>query len=262
MEKFKVVVNPIAYSAILDINTDISCPTQFEDLVDALLSLSEMDSALIRINTNGGNIAAALALLSAMKQCPAHLVGEIVGDCCSAGTFIFLACNEHVVNDHTTFMAHEASFGAGGKSSDIHATSRHIRKSSKILVEDFYDKFFTPEEIELILNGKEFWLVKDEVDERLARKFPHNYQEPLTDEDLQKMSKEDLIKLLTGQEVQVNIETVEEDEFEGDEESSTLEIVRFGTIEALKELADAIHVKYAHNISLDKLRERVENALK
>jgi ATP-dependent protease ClpP protease subunit len=74
------------------------------------------------------------------------------------------------ISDHSIFMFHNFSGGTIGKGNEMMAQVHHNDKWARGLMESIYKDFFTQEEIDSILEGKDYWLSPDEVTERLQKR--------------------------------------------------------------------------------------------
>lgn len=81
---------------------------QMRDLVH--LSL---DPITLLINTNGGDVLHAFALIAAMKHCPAPIHTLALGRCFSAGLLVYLAGTRRLAYPCTMFMSHDFISGNG-----------------------------------------------------------------------------------------------------------------------------------------------------
>lgn len=160
------VSNLNSYIEIL-IDRDITAPEDFREEISAIRSSKEGDIVHIVINTGGGSLDTASALLSAMRGTRAHIITEAVGTVASAGTLIFLAGNEFRVSQELSFMLHTASYGTGGKSNNVVEQVLHYEKGTRALVTSAYQNFLSLDEIEDLLSGGDFWMDAEEVVERL-----------------------------------------------------------------------------------------------
>jgi ATP-dependent protease ClpP protease subunit len=88
----------------------------------------------------------------------------------SAATFLFLMADVCEISDHSIFMFHNFSGGTVGKGNEMLAQVHHNDKWARGLMESIYEGFFTPEEIDSILDGKDYWMDPDEVTERLQKR--------------------------------------------------------------------------------------------
>ena len=85
----------------------------------------------------------------------------------SAATFVFLACDEKIVCDHSCMMFHPSAVGMDGGWQDIKARSDAYKLSEKGLVQEYYSGFLTPKEIKRA-SRQEVWLSAEQIRERLG----------------------------------------------------------------------------------------------
>lgn len=138
------------------------------DMINVLKTAEQHDTVFIYLNTPGGNLYTAIQIISAIRQSSATVITCIEGMVASAGTLIFLAGHKHVVNPNCTFMIHNYSHGAWGKGNEVALRVKHSEHYFKKLATDMYGKFLTADEIEDVINGKDFWMESDEVLQRLG----------------------------------------------------------------------------------------------
>jgi ATP-dependent protease ClpP protease subunit len=146
---------------------EIGDPTQFLDLINILKTAEEHDTIFIYLNTPGGSLQTTVQIISAMRQCSATVVTCLEGEVCSAGTLIFLAGTKHVVNPNCTFMIHNYSQWIGGKGNEVALRVKYSEQFFKKLALDLYKGFMSEEEIQSVIDGKDYWMDSDEVIRRL-----------------------------------------------------------------------------------------------
>lgn len=146
---------------------EIGEPAKFLDLINVLKTAEEHDTIFIYLNTPGGSLQTTVQILSAMRQCVATVVTCLEGEVCSAGTLIFLAGNKHIVNPNCTFMIHNYSQWLGGKGNEVALRVKYSEQYFKKLAEQLYSGFLTEEEIETVVEGKDYWMDSEEVMTRL-----------------------------------------------------------------------------------------------
>lgn len=226
--KTQVDVMSVKYTIRLD--RDLTKPSDFQEELATIRMASPNDIVHILINCDGGDIATMKSFLNAMEQCEATIITEIEGTCASAATMIFLSGDEFVVSDNSEFMSHTASYFYGGKANNVQEYVDFQKRTIRHLFYKYYEGFFNEEELELMLNGKDFWLDAAEIMTRLNSLLElqkqHQelqekeiLQESLEDEEqildkeaFVEMSKEEIIEYLFGEE-------------EGYEKESELEIL-------------------------------------
>jgi ATP-dependent protease ClpP protease subunit len=139
-------------------------------LIQAIDSLGEEDVLLLSINTYGGHLDGAIALINAMNNTDATVHCSIDGIAASAGSLIALASPSVSVSPYASMMIHAATFGAFGKQSDVISHASFVDKQVKSLMSDVYKDFLTEQELADVFMGKEMWFNSDEIVERLERR--------------------------------------------------------------------------------------------
>lgn len=152
------------------LDEEITEPSYYRNLLQVLLSAGDNDVVELWINTPGGDLSATEAIVSAIQNSDAQVVGLINGRAYSAGSMIALSCPHLVVLDSASMMIHEASFATGGKGSDIRGYVTFSDKKLDKLIDSVYEGFLTPEELVQVKNGKELWLLPEEIEERLEKR--------------------------------------------------------------------------------------------
>lgn len=157
---------------ILDfyLNSSIGNPEDYAEWNQILRSSGEQDVVYLHINCYGGQALTAVQLMRAISESRATVVASVEGACMSAATFLFLMADVCEISDHSIFMFHNFSGGTIGKGNEMMAQVHHNDKWARGLMESIYKDFFTQEEIDSILEGKDYWLSPDEVTERLKNR--------------------------------------------------------------------------------------------
>lgn len=150
---------------IITINNEID-NNEFQK-VDAGLSEMESDSrksVTIRINSPGGSVYDALAIIGRLKASKCKIITEGYGHIMSAATLILACGDERRISKFAWFMIHEASYAVEGKHKDIKtAVAQNEREEVKWAkwMEEFSQKdakfwkktadekdtYFSPEEL-------------------------------------------------------------------------------------------------------------------
>lgn len=148
----------------------IEAPSLYNELCYKLDNASPAEEFFIYINTPGGILDAAIMLVSSIKNTLANTTARLSGTVASAGTIIALACRHVELADHTAFMIHNYSGGLYGKGHELKAHQEFVDANLNKSFSSFYEGFLTPTEIKRVIDGKDYWMNKDEVLSRLARK--------------------------------------------------------------------------------------------
>ena len=147
----------------------IEAPSEYNELCHLLKTASPAEVFTLVLNTPGGYIDSAIMIVDAIKASKAKVIAEISGTVASAGTVITLACDEVRIADHTGFMIHNysASFGSS-KGHELKAYQEFTDKTLNEAFRSFYKNFLTEKEMDAVIDGKDLWMNKAEVEARLA----------------------------------------------------------------------------------------------
>lgn len=164
-------VNQVAVSDItIFIDKPIRDPSLYRDEQMVLLAAQPHDQVNIIINSPGGNLATALALIECLKSTQAQTKAIVIGRCYSAATFIAMSCDEIQVTDSAEFMIHTASFGIEGSTAMVKSHTDFTIKQVHRILDEVYKGFLTDKELEAVRNGSELWFDATETRARLVKR--------------------------------------------------------------------------------------------
>lgn len=109
----------------------------------AMLERSLGDSELpitIKLNSGGGDVYTAWAIVSRIKSSPCEVIVEAHGCVASSATMILMCADVRRASKYCTFMIHEASVEVGGKLSEIKDSVEEWKKEEKMYT-DFLVKY-------------------------------------------------------------------------------------------------------------------------
>jgi len=158
---------------IVHINQDIKGPDYYSRIFDMLLEAGESDMVSFFIASPGGRIDGLNVLLEGIRLTDAHTVAIIIGEASSAASILALNCNEVVVTASAEALIHSCRFGSSGKAADIAAHTQHTLKTTERLARETYEGFLTPDELQQMLDGKEFYFDAEQLEERLAERVEY-----------------------------------------------------------------------------------------
>ncbi len=139
----------------------------YVDMITVLDTAFETDIINIYINTPGGDIAATISIIHAMMRSRATIITHADGEVASAGTLLFFAGQRYVVNPYSHFMFHDGSYGTQQK---VNEHLKHAIATSNLisrLAYDLYYPAFSPDEIDLILEGRDYYADAEEIVDRI-----------------------------------------------------------------------------------------------
>lgn len=136
--------------------------SQFIPAIEVLNAASENDQVVIHLSTPGGNLDATDTLLAAMRECDARIIVKATGGVHSAGSIILLHADEFTLSENFNCLIHNGSLGTGGTFSEWREANKHRERYMESVMRSTYKGFLTDDEIEELLEGKDFWLDADE----------------------------------------------------------------------------------------------------
>lgn len=139
----------------------------YRTVLQGIDSLSEGDIVLLKINSYGGQLDGAIAIINAIENTDAEVHATIEGVAASAASLIALAAPSISVSPYATMMVHSATFGAFGKQSDVISHASFVDKQVRTLMHSVYQDFLSDKELEEVIMGKELWFDSEEIVRRL-----------------------------------------------------------------------------------------------
>lgn len=165
---FEQTVTRRLIKAYLD--ESIKEPKYYRPLIQSIESLTEDDSLHLSINSYGGSVDGAVALINAIQGTDAQVHVSVDGMAASAASMIALASPSIGVSPHANMMIHSATFGSFGKQSDVISHAQFVDARVKRLMSEVYMDFLSTDEFAEVLMGREIWLNSEEIIERLEKR--------------------------------------------------------------------------------------------
>lgn len=166
------------------INDGIENADDYIDLIDALYQGKPNENVCIHLNTPGGRLDIAMQIINAIKASDANVVGMADGEVASAGSMILFACPNIAIMPYSYVMIHDGGEGNGGKLNENLKRALFSANLIKKIYYDVYIPFFSKEEIDMVLEGKDMWITAEEVTERINKVA--NPPAPVEEEVVQK----------------------------------------------------------------------------
>jgi ATP-dependent protease ClpP protease subunit len=179
------IKNSSARDITINIFGPIEDPARYAKELDTLRNATEEDQVRMFICSPGGWMDTASLFINAMAECRAPILCEI-DNAASAATMIALSATAWKLTPRSIFMVHNCTYGTYGKDSDVYAEVVFSRQHHRVVMKEIYDGFLTDEEIEHILEGKEYYFSGEELKNRLKRygaKRREKYGAPPLDEE-------------------------------------------------------------------------------
>jgi ATP-dependent protease ClpP protease subunit len=110
------------------------------EFIEALDSVPDVGEIRLHINSPGGEVWEAVAILNALRNHPARVVAVVDGLAASAASFIAAGADELVMGRNTEFMIHDA-WGIGiGPAADMRDLADRLDKISDNIASVYQDK--------------------------------------------------------------------------------------------------------------------------
>lgn len=142
-------------------------PSAYDSLCALLRSLAPHDSVTLFINSPGGNLASGMAIIQAMAESEATITTVLHPRGYSMGALIFLAGDVKVVPPNCQLMLHHYSSALHGKGNEQVAEVNASVAWYASIVRDLCAGFLSEEELNAMLQGKDFWMQSEEIAQRL-----------------------------------------------------------------------------------------------
>lgn len=147
----------------------ILAPEYYIEEFQALKMAQEGDTINIIINSVGGQVNTAMQFVENIKQCQGLVTAYIEGECHSAASYIFLACDGWSVPEWAIMMVHNYSGGHYGKGGEVVQAAQETDKWINRISQDSYTPFLTKKEIKKLKKGQDFWFMGEQIAKRLER---------------------------------------------------------------------------------------------
>lgn len=162
-----VFTRPTPQNFIYYIDEDIDSPSNYRELLNILETMSPMDELKLVINCYGGYLHTTTMLSNAIRTTQGHVRTVLSGVGMSGGSILFLSGHSFEVLPHSVLMAHSSSGGDYGKLGERHSSIISSKEQLTGLYHDVYRGFFTEDEIDSIIEGKDYHVQYEEILERL-----------------------------------------------------------------------------------------------
>jgi ATP-dependent Clp protease protease subunit len=117
----------------------------------------------LHINSPGGDVFAARAMVAAIAAHPATITAYVDGLAASAASYVAMACDTVVMQEGAMLMIHRAWSMAMGNADDMHATADLLEKIDDSIVKDYVRKTGQPAEVIKKMMADETWMDASEA---------------------------------------------------------------------------------------------------
>ena len=178
---------------VVRLDEDIKEVNYYSGVIERMSTLTSNDQVHFVLNSGGGTADGAMALITAIENTDATVIGIVEGKCHSAASIILMHCDAAAVGNYAHMLCHVWSNFDGGKAPDFDSSYNFNRKFLRNFIEDSYKYFLTDEEIQQMLDGRDWWFDADEITSRIQNRFEAlqlEYEEMQEDESCDECTEE------------------------------------------------------------------------
>jgi ATP-dependent protease ClpP protease subunit len=156
---------------------DFDDPRYYLNYFKVLEEAHEEDDIIFYFNSPGGSIETLNLFLNALRRCKSKNVLARVNYAASAAALLALYCDNIEFNVNATLMLHTWSGFRYGKGQEIESDLAHSKKNYESMLRYICRKILTTEEIEQMINGKDFYFDGEEAVKRLKARAKEKLKE-------------------------------------------------------------------------------------
>jgi len=152
----------LLYGVIGEWDGEVRSADIVRELMEAAALYRKID---VRINSNGGEVLAGIAVFNALRNCEAEITIYIDGIAASMASAIAMCGRRVEMSRYARLMIHGVSGGVWGSRDEIEATLRELGSLENTLCEIYAGKTGIPADQirESYFDGKDHWLTADEA---------------------------------------------------------------------------------------------------
>jgi ATP-dependent protease ClpP protease subunit len=126
-------------------------------------------NVLMRVNSPGGDVFEARAMMAAIAEHPAKFTAKIDGLCASAATALTLPCDSVEIVEGGFYMIHKAWTFAMGNADDFRQQAALLDKVDSVLVDGYVSKTGkSADEIAALMSAETWFTAQEAVDAKFC----------------------------------------------------------------------------------------------
>lgn len=120
------------------------------DVIKELLAAKPMQECVFYIDSTGGSVYGALAIITLIRQRQLECTGVVLGECSSASLLVFAACQKRLVTRYSTLLFHRMRWQSDKRVGAREASlwSKHFENMEKD-VDDLQARLFGTAEMQV-----------------------------------------------------------------------------------------------------------------
>lgn len=132
--------------------------SQFIGAQEVLRAAGDGDLVEVHLSTPGGSMDATDTFIQAMHECEGRVIVRATGGVHSCGSIILMHANEFTLSQNFNMLIHNGFTGTAGDLNKFAAAAKHNIEYMTAVLREVYEGFLTPEELDAMIEGKDFWL--------------------------------------------------------------------------------------------------------
>lgn len=156
---------------------DFNDPRNYLSYFKVLEEAHEEDDIIFYFDSPGGRIDTLNLFLNALRRCKSKHILARVNYAASAAALLALYCDNIEFNINATLMLHTYRGLFYGKGQEIESDYFHNKKNYESMLRYICKKILTDEEIEQMLNGKDFYFDGEEAVKRMKARVAEKLKE-------------------------------------------------------------------------------------
>lgn len=148
---------------------DFDDPRNYIPYFKVIEEARDEDVIIFYFNSPGGSVHTLNLFINALRRCKSKTVIARVNYAASAAAFLALFCDNIEFNTNSTLMLHTYSSLLYGKGQEVESEMIHNKQEFEKLIRFICSKILSKEEIEELLNGKDFYFNGEEAIKRLKQ---------------------------------------------------------------------------------------------
>ena len=141
----------------------IEAPAEYTEACRVIERAYKEDTITLHINSGGGWVDTGFMLVDVIGRSNAVITAKLSGTVASIATIIALSCDKMVVAEHISWLSHNYSAGIQGKGGEMKAQMEFMSAELAISFKKLHEGFFTPGEMDAIIEDKDMWLNRTEI---------------------------------------------------------------------------------------------------
>ena len=161
----------------------IESSEQFIGALEVFQAATENDVVHVHLSTPGGSMDATDTFLAGMHMCDGRVIIHATGGVHSCGSIILLNASEFTLSENFNSLVHNGSTGISGDLNKFVTASKHSVEHMNRVLRNTYEGFLTPEELEAMIEGKDFWMFGEEFMARWEKRQEY-FKEKMIDKHI------------------------------------------------------------------------------